>query len=100
MIKRTMIAVLLMLLAGCASVSRETVEVKIPVPVKAVPAAALTAPLAARPPVFVAPVDPGVTSCLTPAGERDLKVLLLELRTRLRAWEAWGAAGLEDTRPP
>lgn len=90
----------LVLLAGCASVSRETIEVKVPVPVKAMPPAELTVPLATRPPVFVAPADPKATSALTAEGERTLKVLLLELLTRVRAWEAWGAADLDANRPP
>jgi len=94
------VLVVLLLLAGCASVSRETVEVKVPVPVKAVPPVELTAPLAARPPVFVTPADPKAASALTADGERGLKTLLLELLTRVRAWEAWGAAGLEGDRPP
>jgi hypothetical protein len=68
----------------------ETVEVKVPVAVRAVPPAELTAPLAADPlPAFVAPTDPAATSALTAAAERDLQQLLLELFTRLRAWTAW-----------
>ena len=94
------VLVVVLLLAGCASVSRETDEVKVPVPVKAMPPAELTVPLATRPPVFVAPADPKATSALTAEGERTLKVLLLELLTRVRAWEAWGAAGLDANRPP
>ena len=45
--------------------------------------------------VFVAPIDPGVSSCLTPDGERALKRFLLDLRTRLQAWQAWGAGDVE-----
>jgi len=78
-------------LLACAGVSRETVEVKVPVAVRAAPPPELTAPLAARAPVFVAPADPAATSALTAAGETDLQGLLLELLTRLRAWAAWAA---------
>jgi len=75
---------------GCASVSTETIEVKVPVAVRAAPPPELTAPLAVDPlPVFVAPTDPAATSALTAAAERDLQQLLLELLTRLRAWAAW-----------
>lgn len=90
--------IVLLLLAGCAT-SPEIVTVKVPVPVKAVPPPELTAPLAGRPPMFVAPADPGASSCLTPEGELALKAFLLDLRTRLQAWEAWGAVGVEN-KPP
>ena len=80
------------ILHGCASVSTETVEVKVPVAVRAAPPAELTAPLATDPlPAFVAPTDPAATSALTAAAERDLQQLLLELLTRLRAWAAWAS---------
>ena len=79
-------------LTGCAGVSLETVEVKVPVAVRAAPPAELTAPLAVDPlPAFVAPSDPAATSALTAAAERDLQQLLLELLTRLRAWAAWAS---------
>lgn len=90
--------VVLLLLSGCAT-PPETVTVKVPVPVKAVPPPELTVPFTGRPPVFVAPADSGASSCLTPDGELALKALLLELRTRLQAWEAWGAVDVED-KPP
>lgn len=90
----TVFAVLLLasLLPGCAS---SPVEIAVPVPVKATPPAELLAPIGATPPTFVAPGDPAATSGLTAQGERDLKVLLLELFSRVRAWEAWGAGGGE-----
>ncbi len=77
-------------LTGCAGVSRETVEVKVPVAVRVAPPAELTAPLAVDPlPVFVTPTDPAATAALTADGERDFQQLLLTLLTRLRAWAAW-----------
>ena len=80
------------LLLACASVSTETVEVKVPVAARAAPPAELTAPLAVDPlPIFVAPADPRATSALTADGERNLQNLLLELLTRLRAWTAWAS---------
>lgn len=104
--KYVFVVVVALLLAGlscfllaCASVSTETVEVKVPVAVRVVPPPELTAPLAVDPlPVFVAPADPAATSALTPQGERDLQQLLLELLTRLRAWAVW-AATPEDRTP-
>lgn len=70
------------------------VEVKVPVPVKARAPDELRQPVKTGPlPVFVAPADPKATSALTPEGEKRLKRLLLELQTRIRAWEAWDAEG-------
>lgn len=82
---------LTILLAGCA-VSSETVEVRIPVAVRATPPPELVTPLEAPLPVFVAPADPQAASALTPAGEAALRQLLLEMFTRLRAWQAWAEA--------
>jgi hypothetical protein len=76
-------------LVGCAGVSPETITVQVPVARPLTPPPELTAPLTAPLPVFVAPTTPAATSALTPAGERDLQQLLLELFTRLRAWTAW-----------
>lgn len=90
--------IVLLLLSGCAT-KPEIVTVKVPVPIKASLPPELTAPLTERPPRFIAPIDPGASSCLTPDGEMVFKAFLLELRTRLRAWEAWGAAGIDD-KPP
>jgi len=77
-------------LAACATVSRETVTV--PVPVQAAPPPALLAPVALPLPVFVAPAEASASSCLTPEGERRLKALLLEYLTRTRAWAAWATS--------
>lgn len=89
------VAFVLLLPAGCAGVSRETVTVKVPVAVRSAPPPELTAPLDSPPPVFVAPADPQATSALTPAGERRLKQLLHELLTRARAWAAWATTETE-----
>lgn len=92
-IERVVQAFLLLLtlfvLAGCTTVSPETVTVEVPVAVRAAPPVELTAPLAAPAPVFVAPADAQATSALTPEGERRLRQLLHELLTRVRAWAAW-----------
>lgn len=90
---------MLLLLSGCAG-TPEIVTVKVPVPVKAAAPPELTAPRTQSPPMFVAPAGLAATSCLTPEGERVLKAFLLELHIRLQAWEAWGAAGIEEIRPP
>lgn len=78
-------------LKGCAH--PQTVEVQVPVAVKADPPPELREPLdLSRLPVFVRPDDPQATSALTDEGERSLKQLLLDLLLRVRAWEAWGNA--------
>lgn len=70
------------------------VEVRVPVPVKAKVPKELHQPVKMGPlPVFVSPADPKATSALTPEGEKRLKRLLLELVTRIRAWEAWDTGG-------
>lgn len=78
-------------LKGCAH--PQTVEVQVPVAVKAEPPPELREPLDfSRLPTFVPPDDPKATSALTDEGERSLKRLLLDLLMRVRAWEAWGKA--------
>ncbi len=80
-----------LLLGGCACKSK-TVEVEVPVPVHSPPPVELLAPIdTAALPTFVAPGDPRASSGLTPEGERRLKQLLLDLFTRVEAWQAWGA---------
>jgi len=81
--------IVLALLAGCATVPRETI-VKIPVAVHAVAPMELYRPIESPAPVFVAPSDPRASSALTPEGEKALKRLLEEMITRIYAWEAWG----------
>jgi hypothetical protein len=71
----------------------ETVEVKIPVPVKAAPPAELLLAVRVFPlPVFVAPADPLASSALTADGERRLRGLIEELLAQLAAWKAWATA--------
>lgn len=68
---------------------REPVEVHVPVLVKAKPPVELTTPTVSEDPTFVAPTDPEATSGLTAEGERRLRAYVVELKSRLRAWEAW-----------
>lgn len=69
----------------------ETVEVRVPVPVKAEPPAELLAPLKVPLPVFVAPSDPNASSALTAEGERLLRALLEELLAAIESWRTWAA---------
>lgn len=83
----------LALLPGCATreplVRIETVEVMVPVPVKAAAPPALLAPLAIERPEFIPPADPAASSALSRVGEIRLKRLLLLLHDRDRAWRIW-----------
>lgn len=66
-----------------------TIEVKVPVPVKATPPPELLAPVTPPLPTFISPFDPDATSALTAEGERLLRGLIEELLGKLRAWQAW-----------
>lgn len=81
-------------LAACASAPPrvQTVTVKVPVEVAREPPKELvecTADL--RAPRFVAPAGPGVSSCLTQEGERDLTSLVDRILTCEAAWRAWAS---------
>ena len=98
-ITHSVIAAFLLLLSGCQSGSIrepvravETIEVKVPVPVRIEPPAELMAEFVpAALPEFTAPTDAGATSALTREGELRLKELLLDLRNQIRAWQVWAA---------
>lgn len=84
--------------AGCATCPVvepvrivQPVEVRVPVPVVRRPPPELLEPLRAELPEFVPPAAPAASSALTPEGERRLRALLVLLRARVRAWEAWAA---------
>lgn len=70
----------------------KTVEIKVPIPVKAEPPPELLAPFKIPLPVFVAPSDAETSSALTVDGERLLRGLVEELLQRLKAWEEWAKA--------
>lgn len=80
--------VLAVSLCGCSAQT-----VKVPIATRATPPAELLAPVNMTPPVFVSPADPAASSALTPAGERRLKELLLDLFERGQAWQAWATEG-------
>lgn len=83
-----------LLLAGCASpvVRTEYQRVEVPVSVRAVPPADLTAPVAVPPGlIFVSPDDPRASSALTAEGESALRELVNEYVARIAAWHAWAA---------
>lgn len=96
-----MILLCLGLLPGCTLLCGEprvvtrTVEVQVPVPVRADAPAELTAPPDLPMPAFVLPAHPDATSAVTAEGETRLRGMLLELFARERAWRAW-AAGPDD----
>lgn len=78
-----------LLLPGCAFLEKPR-EVRVPVYTHAAPPTELLAPLEiANAQVFISPTDPQATSALTLDGERAIKHLLLQLLTRIRAWETW-----------
>ena len=78
------LALIASMLCGCASAPQ---IIRVPVPTACEAPAELTAPLSTPRPTFVAPADPAATSALTPEGERQLKLMLLELTDRIRAWK-------------
>lgn len=70
----------------------ETVEVKVPVPVRVDPPVELLAPLRPALPVFVEPSDPAASSALTTEGERLLRGLIQDLLNRIEAWRTWATS--------
>jgi hypothetical protein len=40
-------------------------------------------------PEFVSPADPAASSALTADGERALRLIILDLQSRLAAWREW-----------
>ncbi len=98
MIRPTLAALVLLIAAGCASdqpprtiTLTETIEVKVPVPVRADVPDALTARIDVPTPSFVSPTDPAATSALTAEGEQRLRSLLIVLKGRIDALKAWAA---------
>jgi hypothetical protein len=79
------------LLAGCTTQERiVTRDVMIPVPAK--PAAPDWLMVDYKPealPEFVSPADPAASSALTADGERALRLIILDLQSRLAAWREW-----------
>lgn len=94
--------------AGCATCPVvdpvrivQPVEVRVPVPVTRRPPPELLEPLRTELPEFVTPASPAASSALTPEGERRLRALLVLLRARVKAWEAWAVEpGAEAPAPP
>lgn len=87
---RLILLMLCLLLPACAAAP---LEVKVPIITKAIPPVELADPYQPKAvPKFVSPDDKRATSAMTPEGERLLQELLLEMKTRIRAWEAWAAA--------
>ena len=78
-------------LAACAGPERiVTKEVLVPVPTKAEAPDWLASEY--RPealPEFVAPSDPRASSALTPEGEKALRLIIMDLTGRDRAWREW-----------
>lgn len=80
-----------LLLAGCSTQERiVTKEVMVPVPVKAEAPDWLAAGFKPEAlPEFVSPSDPRATSALTKEGEQALRLLIIDLTNRDRAWQEW-----------
>jgi len=89
------IIVLFLLLSGCSwfrpdpIIKTNTVEVKVPVIVKATPPDFLLMPQKYDLPQFQPPMTEGATSCLNPSDEEKMKRILLDLNDRVKAWEEW-----------
>ncbi len=91
---------LVVLLTGCATTCpvvepvriMQPVEVRVPVPSsRRAPPELLEPlqPLQVELPAFVSPAAHAASSALTAEGEQRLKALLVLLRARIAAWEAW-----------
>jgi hypothetical protein len=79
-------------LGGCYPFAERvrTVEVKVPVPVKAQPPRELQGSEALPPlPRWVGPQDPAASSCLTPTGEDQLREREGRAVEQLGGWSAW-----------
>lgn len=93
--KKIMI-IILVVVSGCSwlrpepIIQTKTIEVKVPVYLKAEAPDFLLKRQKYDLPDFHHPSDVGVSSCLNTAGEEKLKRLLIDLDDRLRAWIAWG----------
>ena len=88
---RALVFSAMMLLSGCAGQERiVTKEVTVPVAVKAEAPDWLAAGYKPEAlPEFVAPNDPSASSALTPDGEKALRLIILDLTGRDRAWREW-----------
>jgi hypothetical protein len=95
-------------LFGCAQQ-----PIKVPVYKRAAPPAELSEWQPGRLPTWIGPIDEKAlaaivsdpelfnaiiklieaTSCLTPQGEQEIRDLLVDMKTRIRAWEAWVREG-------
>ena len=93
--KRILIIVL-MVSSGCSwlrpepIIQTKTIQIKVPVYLKAEPPEFLLSRQKYVLPDFHSPMDKGMSSCLDTAGEEKLKRLMIDLDDRLRAWKAWG----------
>jgi hypothetical protein len=95
--KRALIASLILLLGACAGErmvdAPRTVEVKVPVPVRAEPPDELLAPIEGiTVDAFVAPSDKRAVLGLTDEGAAALHDLLERISARVAAWRAWAQA--------
>ena len=98
MIRAALAIVAVAALAGCAGQTRvETVEVRVPVPVRAQPPAELLEPPARpRGAPFVRPDHPDAVVGLTADGRDALVDHVDKLRRRDRAWRAWATDDEEE----
>lgn len=87
MVQWTTVALIMILLGGCASAPVETL---IPVPVSKEIPAELSMPVSMENiPEFVSPADPAATSALKPEDEIKLKLFILDLVERDIKWRVW-----------
>lgn len=95
MVRAAAAIVVALALVGCeATVRTKTVTVHVPVEVgRTPPPELLDCALNLKAPTFVGSVDPRVSSCLTPEGERLLTGLVDRILTCNAGWRAWATAG-------
>jgi len=91
------VAINMTVIHGChLLVKREPVEVKIPVPVRVAPPQELLEGFKIPVEPFTDPKNPKATSCLTKEGEREIKELLLDIKTRIDAWQIWATEEISE----
>ena len=98
---RILVSLSLVALSGCANqLACQPVEVKIPVPVRAVAPVELMTPYTPGTlPRFVDPQDPVARAALSDADLNHLKSILRTYQTREEAWRAWADSPLSEPTP-
>lgn len=70
-----------------------------PVMVRVMPPTELLEALQPPLPLFVTPSDPAASSALTAEGERLLRALIQEMKSRIEAWKVWATEPASPAPP-